>query len=230
MKRQGFVPLEHKHFLEDNTPLVGIDEAGRGALFGAVTVAAVGLSPDLWQRLRDEKWTVDVRDSKKISPKKRKELFNFIVAAIPYSLSHISVGFIDKYNINVAVQYGLYRSVLSLQNNFPTPLKTCKLLMDGNYNFKFPHLRMAYRKANFFSVQYIPRGDDLSFAIGAASIIAKVSRDTLMQKAHLRFPNYGLDEHKGYGTEKHRQMLQLHGASKFHRKTFLRKIIKTSSN
>lgn len=220
------IPLEYKHFLESENTVVGVDEAGRGSLFGPVTIATVAISAKLWQTLLNEKWTVDVRDSKKISPKKRERLFGSIVETVPYSVSHVSVAFIDKYNINIAVQYGLYRSVLALQNNLTTSLNSCHLLMDGNYNFTFPHLRMSQRNPNFFPVQYIPHGDDLSFAIGAASIVAKVSRDTLMQKAHLRFPNYALDKHKGYGTEKHRQMLQQYGTSKFHRKTFVRKILK----
>lgn len=214
--------FEQEYFLQSQQGLIGIDEAGRGALFGPVTVAAVAVSRNQWQQLETQDWFSQIRDSKKISSNKRQLLFEKISYHLPHAIAHVSVGFIEKYNINVAVQYGLYRSVFKLQNKNSLNISHFRLLMDGNYNFIFPHLRM---KQNFFPVQYLVKGDDHSFAIACASILAKVSRDRLMVLADKRFPQYSLSQHKGYGTKIHRQALQDFGTSFFHRKHFLKKFL-----
>lgn len=221
--------LEATHFSENLAmPFTGIDEVGRGCLFGPVTVAAVALSRQNWLYLKKQDWFADVRDSKQLSAAKREKIFKEITStpALSFAVSHVSVAFIDKYNINKAVQYGLYRSLFSLQNRLNKEdafsLLHSRNLMDGNYNFVFPHPRM---QRPFFQVEYLARADNLSFSVAAASIVAKVTRDRLMTKADERFPLYGLDKHKGYGTAAHRLALLQHGATPFHRRSFLTKIL-----
>lgn len=218
--------VEQEYFLKLSKDIIGIDEAGRGALFGPVTVAAVAVCHSQWKQLKECDWFSQIRDSKKVSIGQRQYLFEKITSHLPYAIAHVSVGFIEKYNINVAVQYGLYRSVLSLQKRNLLKMENFHLLMDGNYNFMFPHLRM---KQKFFPVEYLIKGDDRSFAIASASILAKVSRDSFMLLADKRFPQYSLSKHKGYATQTHREALQNFGVTFFHRKHFLKKILSNVS-
>jgi ribonuclease HII len=174
----------------------GIDEAGRGPLAGPV-VAAIVIFPPF-------KKIEEVGDSKKFSPKRREQLFELITKeALDWGVGIVSERTIEEINILQATRLAMLRAIQNLKR---TPEF---LLIDGPIS-----LDVA------ISQQPIINGDEKSFSIGAASIIAKVTRDRLMQKYHKLFPEYGFDKHKGYGTQKHLDALQIYGPCPIHRRTY----------
>jgi ribonuclease HII len=174
----------------------GVDEAGRGPLAGPVVVAAVILDP---------LQTPDgLNDSKRLSEKQREALFPQIQEqALAWSVVEVGVDEIDELNILQATLLGMQRAVESLS---PAPLLA---LIDGN---RAPALQCEVRT--------IVQGDRLEPAISAASILAKVTRDRLMEDFHRRFPCYGFDRHKGYPTAEHLRLLVENGPCAIHRKSF----------
>jgi ribonuclease HII len=174
----------------------GVDEAGRGPLAGPVVVAAVILDP---------LQTPDgLNDSKRLSEKQREALFPQIQEqALAWSVVEVGVDEIDELNILQATLLGMQRAVESLS---PAPLLA---LIDGN---RAPALQCEVRT--------IVQGDRLEPAISAASILAKVTRDRLMEDFHRRFPCYWFDRHKGYPTAEHLRLLLENGPCAIHRKSF----------
>lgn len=184
--------------------IVGVDEAGRGPLAGPVTVAAVILKKPI----------IGLNDSKKLSEKKRIELEALIVAnALAYSVVHVSVEKIEEINILQASLLGMQLAVEGINKNFD------EILVDGN---KCPEFKWPARA--------IIGGDGIIAEISAASILAKNARDRLMLDLHQKYPDYGFNKHKGYGTKYHMQQLEKHGPCKHHRNTFapIQKLIQTS--
>lgn len=176
--------------------IAGVDEAGRGPLAGPVVAAAVIL--DDLQPIKG------LADSKKLTALKRERLYDEIRAkALCCSIAEASVEEIDRLNILQATMLAMQRAVAGLR------LKPTKVLVDGN---RIPHLDML--------AEAIVKGDSLIPAISAASILAKVHRDRWCADLHQRYPLYGFDGHKGYGTAQHLAALQAHGACSEHRKTF----------
>lgn len=182
-------------------PLCGVDEAGRGPLAGDVYAAAVILKPGIIIE--------GLNDSKKLSEKKREQLFNEICEkAEAYCVAAATVEEIDRLNILQATFLAMRRAVEGLS-------VTPKLvLVDGNRN---PELSVHSR--------LVVKGDATSACIAAASILAKVSRDRYMKKLAEEYPQYGFEKHKGYGSKLHYQMLDEHGISPVHRRTFLKKYV-----
>jgi len=176
--------------------IAGVDEAGRGPLAGDVFAAAVILSPD---------HSIEgLMDSKKLSEKKREELFELIYArALAVSVGRASVEEIDRINILQASMLAMKRAVESLK------IVPHLVMIDGN---RSPELSCKTKT--------IIRGDQTEPAISAASIVAKVMRDREMQQLDLQFPQYGFAQHKGYGTKMHLDALQKHGPSVIHRRSF----------
>ncbi|MFO1472619.1 MAG: ribonuclease HII [Turneriella sp.] len=197
--------------------VIGVDEVGRGSLFGPVTVGATLVTQEAWQAVQQHDWFAGVTDSKMLSEKKRNALAPLIRAELPHAVCHVAVRYIDTYNINRAVQNGIYRSVQRLLAQTKMNPAECRVIVDGNYRFEFPQLRMQ---------KVMPRLDaeikaDLKFfPVSAASIIAKVERDAMITRAASRFPEYGLDRHAGYGTAAHRETITRLGRTKFHRQSF----------
>lgn len=182
-------------------PLCGVDEAGRGPLAGDVYAAAVILKPDAVIE--------GLNDSKKLSEKKREQLFNEICEkAEVYCIASASVEEIDRLNILQATFLAMRRAVEGLS------VKPKLVLVDGNRN---PELSVHSR--------LVVKGDATSACIAAASILAKVSRDRYMKKLAEEYPQYGFEKHKGYGSKLHYQMLDEHGISPVHRRTFLKKYV-----
>jgi ribonuclease HII len=179
------------------TPLIGVDEVGRGCLAGPVTAAAV--------IFRSEKDILLYQDSKKINESKREELALSIQSHHLVSIGWASVEEIDELNILQATFLAMKRAVQGLPNKEGT------ILVDGRD--KIPNLVGFEQRA-------IVKGDQLVSIISAASIAAKVARDHFMKKIGTEFEKYGFDQHKGYGTEKHRLQIQKHGPTKWHRKSF----------
>lgn len=179
----------------------GIDEAGRGPLAGPVFAAAVILPAGIYIE--------GINDSKKLSEKKREELFGVIQEkAIGWSVGFATEREIDEINILQATFLAMKRAFDGLE------VRPDYALVDGN---RMPPLDVP--------VQTVVRGDSLSESIAAASILAKVSRDRLMLEIDRLYPEYRFAKHKGYGTALHREMLLQYGPCPVHRRTFLKKIL-----
>jgi len=189
--------LEQKTLNWDTAGLMaGVDEAGRGPLAGPVVTAAVILD--------DLQPIAGLNDSKKLSAKRRERLFDEIRArALCFSIAEATVQEIDQFNILQATMLAMKRAVEGLR------LKPQMVLVDGN---RLPTLDIL--------AEAIVQGDALVPAISAASILAKVHRDRLCEEMHGRYPVYGFDQHKGYGTAQHLAALQVHGPADCHRMTF----------
>ncbi len=182
--------------------ICGVDEAGRGPLAGPVVAAAVIMPRDCFIP-----W---VNDSKKLSEKKRELLYKEIVTcAVSVGLGIIGPETIERINILNATKLAMRQAVEALST---TP---GHILIDGN--FTVPDLALPQ--------QAIIKGDSKSYTIAAASIVAKVTRDRLMQELHDKYPAYNLAKNKGYGTKEHISAIKSHGMSPIHRGSFLTKIL-----
>jgi ribonuclease HII len=176
--------------------IAGVDEAGRGPLAGPVVAAAV-----IFPAKID---IAGLDDSKKLSPKKREELFPQIQAeAVAYGVAIVDREVIDEINILQASRLAMKQAVEQLQ---PIP---DLLLIDGNQKIDSSLDQWA-----------IVKGDSKSMSIAAASVLAKVTRDRLMEDYHKLYPQYEFHRHKGYGTKLHRALIEEHGPCPIHRSTF----------
>ena len=191
--------IENSFYSDDIQVICGVDEAGRGPLAGPVCAAAVILPKDLE--------IPGLTDSKKLTDKKRRELFPLIQEqAIAYGIGFASEQEIDEINILQATFLAMQRALDQLA------VRPDLALIDGN------------REKDFgIPVKTVVKGDSLSANIAAASILAKVSRDNLMEEMAKTYPQYGFEIHKGYGTKAHYSALREFGASPIHRNTFLKK-------
>lgn len=191
--------IEDSHYAQGAKIICGVDEAGRGPLAGPVCAAAVIL-PEHCQ-------IPGLTDSKKLSDKKRRELFPVIQEqAIAWGIGFASEQEIDEINILQATFLAMERALAQLN------VKPDLVLIDGN------------RKRDFgLEAVTVVKGDSLSANIAAASVLAKVSRDDLMEKLAKEYPEYGFEIHKGYGTKAHYAALREHGDSPVHRQSFLKK-------
>ena len=189
-------PLQASLVWDVSGLVAGVDEAGRGPLAGPVVAAAVILD--------DRHAIKGLADSKKLSARRREALFDEIRAkALCCSIAQASVEEIDELNILQATLLAMRRAVMGLR--LPPKL----VLVDGN---RLPVLDIR--------AEAIVKGDDKVPAISAASILAKVTRDRWCLEYHQQFPQYGFDQHKGYGTADHLAALRLHGPCPQHRRTF----------
>ena len=176
--------------------VAGVDEAGRGPLAGPVAVAAVILP--------QECYLPHLNDSKKLSHAVREELFAQIIEqAISYHVALMDADMIDRMNILQATRTGMYEAIAALT---PAP---DKVLIDA---VELPKLSMPS--------QSIIKGDAKSVSIAAASILAKVTRDHLMESYDIQYPHYGFAKHKGYGTREHIDAIRKYGICPIHRKSF----------
>ena len=191
--------IENGCFAEGYKVICGVDEAGRGPLAGPVCAAAVILPPNAE--------IPGLNDSKKLTDKKRRELMPVIKEmALGYGIAFADEKEIDEINILQATYLAMKRAIDML------PVKPDLALVDGN------------RAGDFgVPVKTVVKGDSLSASIAAASVLAKVTRDDLMLELAERYPQYGFEIHKGYGTKAHYAALTEHGPSEIHRMTFLKK-------
>lgn len=190
---------ENNCFAQGYSMVCGVDEAGRGPLAGPVCAAAVILPPNLE--------IPGLNDSKKLSDKKRRELYPVIQEkALAYGIAFADQSEIDSINILQATYLAMERAMAQLT------VKPDIALIDGN------------RAKDFgLPVQTVVHGDSLSASIAAASILAKVARDDLMLEMAQKYPGYGFEIHKGYGTKAHYAALEELGPCPIHRMTFLKK-------
>ena len=191
--------------VKKSRPTIGTDEVGRGCLAGPVVAAAV-LEPT-----EHFDWWSEIRDSKKLSAKKRKVLSDLILENCTYGLELIQVPVIDDINILNAALLAMRSSVEEAYREAGKPDNTL-ILVDGN--------RPLQDLPPFLDQECIKGGDDIVKCIGAASIVAKVFRDRVMCEHHKDNPNYGWDRNKGYGTAEHREAIMVHGVTPLHRRTF----------
>ena len=191
--------IEDEFYAQGIQVICGIDEAGRGPLAGPVCAAAVILPAHLD--------FPGLTDSKKLTDKRRRELFPLIKEqAIAYGIGLASQQEIDEINILQATFLAMERALAQLS------VRPDLALVDGNRE-----------KDLGVPVKTVVKGDSLSANIAAASILAKVTRDDMMLDIAKQYPEYGFDIHKGYGTKAHYEALRAHGASPVHRNSFLRK-------
>ena len=184
---------------------VGIDEVGRGAVFGPVFSAAIVLTKKNELTLKQ----LGVNDSKKLTPKKRKFLLPKIIAlSSDFSLGQSSVREIDQLGIRVATELSMIRAIKKLKDN------PSELIIDGP-------LSLRLWKGN---QKNIISGDSKFTSIAAASIIAKVTRDLLMERLEKKYTGYFISKNKGYGTKEHFSCLKANGITNLHRKSFLTKL------
>jgi len=184
--------------------VAGVDEVGRGPLAGPVVACAVLINRRRLNLHRSRFGLNQIKDSKKLTPQKREELYKILVnhPDIEWGIGQVSEKLIDRINILEATKLAMKKAVQKLK-------KPSFLILDGKIalSLKTPQ-------------KSIVRADEKVFSCSCASVIAKVYRDRLMQKCDQKYPLYGFAQHKGYPTELHRKMLKKHGVSKIHRKSF----------
>lgn len=184
--------------------VLGVDEAGRGPLAGAVVAGAV-IIPEYFSEL-DE-----INDSKKLTEKKREKLFEIIMEKCIVGIGISDEKEIDEINILNATFSAMRKAISQVSGK----AKFDVVLVDGNHKIK------GYMGKQ----EEVIKGDAKSLSIAAASIVAKVTRDRMMLEVDKEFPEYGFAKHKGYGTKLHREILLEKGPCKYHRKSFLKKIL-----
>jgi len=223
--------LTDKEYLRGRSFILGADEAGRGAVAGPVAAGAVLICDKFYASEENIESLAKLNDSKMLSDETRKELFNVLVSfkeknLLDFECAFASEGEVESLNILGATKLAFKRSIdilnernnLNLRNTFANPLfekstidsSLSEVLIDGKplKNFYYRH-------------HAIIKGDSNSFAIAAASIIAKVSRDNFMDELAKQYPHYAFEQHKGYGTQLHVQRLKILGMCKIHRKSFV---------
>lgn len=186
-------------------PTIGVDEVGRGCLAGSVFAAAV-LEPE-----EHPEWWSEIRDSKKLSAKKRERLADLISEHCIWHVQDMTVGEIDRVNILNAALLCMREAAAEVHRKNGSPDNTV-ILVDGN--------RPLPEIPDSIEQECIKGGDDIVKCIGAASILAKVARDHYMEAMHAAHPEYGWDRNKGYGTAEHREAIMVHGVTPLHRRSF----------
>lgn len=245
MPRASSLFRHDKKLTQKYPALVGIDEAGRGALAGPVVAAAVWADHSFFQSSRYRDSTVKMNDSKQLSKEKRETFFTHIQSlaqeqAIHYTHALEDVETIEKHNILGATKQAMASCVKVLKEKFNPELifedpmvasdalfensaqsdpSSTLIIIDGKPLKDFP-----------FHHKGIVAGDGTSLAIAMASIIAKVTRDHLMCNYHQQYPQYGFDNHKGYGTQEHCKAIHKYGPCPIHRPSFLKKLLNLPAN
>lgn len=186
--------------------VIGIDEVGRGPIAGPVAVCAF-----LWKD-RETLPPYGIKDSKKLSPQKREEWFRQVQiwkreSRVTYAVSFVSAQTIDRIGITKSITRALVESLKKLE----IEPENVEVLLDGG--LRAPH--------EFHMQKTIIRGDEKEPVIALASIVAKVLRDKMMERFAMKYPLYGFEEHKGYGTHTHYRAIKKHGMSPLHRVSFL---------
>jgi ribonuclease HII len=192
--------IENSLLLKGYKIIGGIDEAGRGPLAGPVSAACVVLDINNIPE--------GINDSKKLSEKKREALYDKIMETCKVSVQLVDNNIIDEINIRQATILAMKRAAEGLE------ITPDFLLIDGNFTI-----------GAIENEQFVIGGDAKSLSIGAASIIAKVTRDRLMLEIDKEYPMYNFKKHKGYGTKEHIEAIKKYGPCPYHRKSFLTKIL-----
>ncbi len=198
--------------------VVGIDEVGRGPIAGPVAVCAFLISNEFQKEVEkfSQENKLPLRDSKKLTEKMRDRWYEFLIKSkkegkCDFSVSLVSASDIDKHGIVPAIKKALVTSLKKV-----APDNSVKIVLDGG--LKAP--------SEYTNQESFIKGDELYPVISLASIVAKVSRDTLMKKYTKEFPEYGFENNAGYGTKAHYEAIQKNGLTILHRKSFLKNLVK----
>ncbi len=201
---------------QDYDYVVGVDEAGRGPLAGPVTLGAFGVRIDNLKEIEQILFPQGIKDSKKLTPKKRELIFNQLVTwhkegKVVISHSHGKASDIDKIGLGLVIKLAVKKALLPFAAGGTKTL----VLLDG-----------ALRAPSVFTRQKtIIRGDESEIVIALASVVAKVIRDRYMVTEHDKYPLYNFAGHKGYGTKAHIEALKEYGVCEIHRRSFLSKLL-----
>jgi ribonuclease HII len=201
-----------------NLFVAGIDEAGRGPLAGPVVAACVILDRGDFSDGNN----CEINDSKKLSKLRRKKIFFELKNKAKFGVGIVDEKIIDEINILEATKLAMFRAYLDLQKKYKISPQI--ILVDGNF--------IPFKKQGKISeILAIVKGDQKSFSIAAASIIAKETRDQIMCDLDQKYPQYGFAKHAGYPTQFHREKIREHGICEFHRKSFepIKSILHASS-
>jgi ribonuclease HII len=188
--------------------IAGIDEAGRGPMAGPVVAAAVIVRPELIESLKEAPEYKLVRDSKTVSLRQREQAYGFITEHFEWGIGWCDHLTVDRINILQASFLAMKKALSDLKHKARED--TDIILVDG----RSPLPNISIRQENIIA------GDRHVLSIAAASIIAKVARDRIMMDWHEKFPQYGFNRHRGYGTKFHFEMIKEYGLCEIHRKTF----------
>lgn len=232
----SLLAFDRKLLKDSPEGVVGIDEAGRGALVGSVFAAAVLVKPEFYKSRTIARQVKKIDDSKKLTPKLREEVYEQIKGwanegLLLFAFAQGTVDAINRYNIFGATQLAMRASLEEINKRVPNEMlqaslsslplfENCdvhnppKVYIDGIVLKKFPYKHEA-----------IAQGDSKSLAIAMASIVAKVERDRYMELLHDQYPQYAFASHKGYGTQVHREALIANGPCPEHRPLFISKIM-----
>jgi ribonuclease HII len=191
----------------DKKIIVGVDEVGRGPLAGPITVAAIA-APIISKQF--PKILKHIKNSKKLSPKKREEWNAKIREKFMYAVSSVGPAVIDRIGISRAARRAVARCLKKMATRYTLSVHRFAVVLDGG----------LYAPKTYPFQKTIIKGDERNSLIAAASIVAKVYRDACMRRLHEKFSLYGFDQHKGYGTAMHRRLLKIHGLCSMHRRSF----------
>lgn len=201
----NFYNFENEYYEKGYKNICGIDEVGRGCLFGDVVSCAIIMPKD--------DFIEGVNDSKKLSPKKREELYPKILeSCLAVGIGRANPDIIDKVNIKMATHISMINALENLRDKEGKKVSADCVLIDAE-----TIETGIFQKA-------IIKGDESCYSIACASIIAKVYRDNLCDKWAEEYPHYGIEKHKGYATKYHRDALKAYGPTVMHRKSFLKNI------
>lgn len=201
-----------KYLIVRGKYIIGIDEVGRGCLAGPVLVVAALFRPGF--RLRSENLG-EIRDSKKLTELARNKWAKYLKERrVDFAAAKVSPSVIDRINISQAANLAALRAFNRLLEKNNLSVRRVKVFLDGGLYLGRDGKRLKFAKT-------VIKGDEKIQAIAAASIFAKVGRDRLMRKLAKKYPKYGLDIHKGYGTKMHLASLRKHGPSEIHRQSFI---------
>lgn len=209
MQKHPNLTIEKKLWQRGYKRIIGIDEVGRGSLAGNVTVAGV-LFP-LGLKINESRWrrfSERIKDSKQLTPKRREEVFEILkeFPEIEWRAAHISEKVIDRINIRRATERAMVR-VIKKFNPFPD-----FVIFDG--------IRFSARVLDTVDNLFLVKADVKVMSCALASIIAKVTRDRYMRRTAKKYPRYGFERHKGYGTLAHRNAIRKYGVCVLHRRSF----------
>ena len=208
---------ERKAFLKGFSIIIGVDEAGRGPLAGPVVAGAVILGRSPLKRFRISEYKETIDDSKKLRPRQREKAFKEISTRAIFGIGIKDSKYIDKENIHMATLAAMKQAVKELMREFcricnkkeKDVRKNVCVLVDGIFGGFLPYKTIP-----------IVKGDSKSFSIAAASIMAKVTRDSIMGRYDKKYPLYGFSKHKGYGTKFHLKAIEQYGPCLIHRMSF----------
>jgi ribonuclease HII len=229
-KTSSSVQLQCYFNNDPNVIEIGVDEVGRGPLFGRVYTSAVILPSNKNTNLENANdFNFDysrIKDSKKFHSKKKiNEVANYIKEnAVAWSVAYMDESIIDEVNILQATQMAMHKCINEIIQNNHMSLENTLLLIDGNYFKPITLFDKTTNQLNTYNYVCVEGGDNKYASIAAASILAKVARDEYIQELCEQYPSlierYGIDSNKGYGAKKHLDGIKQHGITIWHRRTF----------